>query len=81
MPLLLLIQELQHGESQFNVEGKIGGDAPLSARGRQYAAALPGLIKDNIGGAGLTVSLITFLRVRSFAYLIIGLDFNLAKDH
>ncbi|KAB5596451.1 6-phosphofructo-2-kinase [Ceratobasidium theobromae] len=45
----------RHGESQFNVEGKIGGDAPLSARGRQYAAALPGLIKDNIGGAGLTV--------------------------
>ncbi|KAG9103679.1 Fructose-2,6-bisphosphatase [Ceratobasidium sp. 370] len=34
----------RHGESQFNVEGKIGGDAPLSERGRQYASALPGLV-------------------------------------
>ncbi|KDN51762.1 hypothetical protein RSAG8_00310, partial [Rhizoctonia solani AG-8 WAC10335] len=45
----------RHGESQFNVEGKIGGDAPLSARGRQYAAALPKLVKDNIKDAELTV--------------------------
>lgn len=45
----------RHGESQFNVEGKIGGDAPLSSRGRQYATALPNLVKDNIGDAGLTV--------------------------
>ncbi|CAE6520733.1 unnamed protein product [Rhizoctonia solani] len=45
----------RHGESQFNVEGKIGGDAPLSARGRQYAAALPKLVRDNIKDAQLTV--------------------------
>lgn len=45
----------RHGESQFNVEGKIGGDAPLSARGSKYAAALPALIVDNIGDAPLTV--------------------------
>ncbi|KAG9086777.1 Fructose-2,6-bisphosphatase [Ceratobasidium sp. UAMH 11750] len=45
----------RHGESQFNVEGKIGGDAPLSERGRQYASALPKLVKDNIGEAELTV--------------------------
>ncbi|CAE6516757.1 unnamed protein product [Rhizoctonia solani] len=45
----------RHGESQFNVEGKIGGDAPLSARGRQYAAALPKLVRDNIKDAELTV--------------------------
>ncbi|QRW00703.1 6-phosphofructo-2-kinase/fructose-2,6-bisphosphatase [Ceratobasidium sp. AG-Ba] len=45
----------RHGESQFNVEGKIGGDAPLSERGRQYASALPGLVKDNIKEAELTV--------------------------
>ncbi|KAJ3476515.1 hypothetical protein NLI96_g11102 [Meripilus lineatus] len=45
----------RHGESQFNVEGKIGGDALLSERGLQYAKALPKLIKDNIGDAPLTV--------------------------
>ncbi|TFK54823.1 bifunctional 6-phosphofructo-2-kinase/fructose-2,6-bisphosphate 2-phosphatase [Heliocybe sulcata] len=45
----------RHGESQYNVEGKIGGDAPLSARGLQYSNALPALITDNIGDAPLTV--------------------------
>ncbi|KAI9027883.1 6-phosphofructo-2-kinase [Hyaloraphidium curvatum] len=30
----------RHGESQFNVEGRVGGDPPLTAAGRQYAAAL-----------------------------------------
>ncbi|KAI0086692.1 bifunctional 6-phosphofructo-2-kinase/fructose-2,6-bisphosphate 2-phosphatase [Irpex rosettiformis] len=45
----------RHGESQYNVEGKIGGDSPLSERGMRYARALPDLIKDNIGDAPLTV--------------------------
>lgn len=31
---------LQHGESEYNVVGKIGGDAVLSARGERYAQAL-----------------------------------------
>lgn len=39
----------RHGESQYNVEGKIGGDAELSVRGKKYASALPKLIEDNIG--------------------------------
>lgn len=30
----------RHGESEFNVIGRIGGDAPLSPRGRVYANAL-----------------------------------------
>jgi 6-phosphofructo-2-kinase/fructose-2,6-biphosphatase 2 len=46
---------LQHGESQFNVEGKIGGDASLSERGRAYADALPRLIYTVANGASLTV--------------------------
>ncbi|KAI6043095.1 bifunctional 6-phosphofructo-2-kinase fructose-2,6-bisphosphate 2-phosphatase [Pisolithus marmoratus] len=45
----------RHGESQFNVEGKIGGDAPLSPRGMQYAHALPDLIRKHVGDASLTV--------------------------
>ncbi|EIN07624.1 bifunctional phosphatase [Punctularia strigosozonata HHB-11173 SS5] len=52
----------RHGESQFNVEGKIGGDAPLSKRGMQYADALPALIRDNIGDAPLTVWTSTLTR-------------------
>ncbi|PWN42215.1 bifunctional 6-phosphofructo-2-kinase/fructose-2,6-bisphosphate 2-phosphatase [Ceraceosorus guamensis] len=45
----------RHGESQFNVEGKIGGDADLSPRGWTYAQALPQLVKDAVGEAPLTV--------------------------
>jgi 6-phosphofructo-2-kinase / fructose-2,6-biphosphatase 2 len=53
--LSLTTFRVQHGESQFNVEGKIGGDSGLSERGLKYARALPDLIKDNIGDASLTV--------------------------
>lgn len=45
----------RHGESQYNVQGKIGGDSGLSERGWAYANALPGLVHDNIGDAKLTV--------------------------
>ncbi|KAJ7510435.1 6-phosphofructo-2-kinase-domain-containing protein [Mycena galericulata] len=45
----------RHGESQYNVEGKIGGDSLLSPRGMEYAKALPALIKENIGDQPLTV--------------------------
>ncbi|KWU44883.1 fructose-2,6-bisphosphatase [Rhodotorula sp. JG-1b] len=45
----------RHGESQYNVEGKIGGDAPLSKQGEQYMRALPSLIKEKIGDKPLTV--------------------------
>ncbi|WFD27802.1 Fructose-2,6-bisphosphatase [Malassezia nana] len=45
----------RHGESQFNLEGKIGGDSDLSERGWAYARALPKLIHDHIGDEELTV--------------------------
>ncbi|KAJ8661887.1 hypothetical protein O0I10_002218 [Lichtheimia ornata] len=45
----------RHGESMFNVNGKIGGDSELSPRGRQYAAQLPGLIHEHLGDQSLTV--------------------------
>ncbi|KAG9040861.1 Fructose-2,6-bisphosphatase [Tulasnella sp. UAMH 9824] len=45
----------RHGESQYNVDGRIGGDAPLSPRGEAYAQALPSLILDNIGDKPLKV--------------------------
>lgn len=48
----------RHGESEYNVSGKIGGDSNLSERGRKYAAALPKLIKDNIGDVPLTVGVV-----------------------
>lgn len=40
----------------YNVEGKIGGDAELSSRGMQYARALPGMVKENVGDVDLQVS-------------------------
>ncbi|BFZ58036.1 6-phosphofructo-2-kinase [Savitreella phatthalungensis] len=41
-----LIFITRHGESQDNVEGRIGGDAPLTPRGRKYAAALARLVDE-----------------------------------
>ncbi|OAL34285.1 hypothetical protein AYO20_06338 [Fonsecaea nubica] len=35
----------RHGESEYNLEGKIGGDANLSERGERYARMLPELVK------------------------------------
>ncbi|KAF2404960.1 bifunctional 6-phosphofructo-2-kinase/fructose-2,6-bisphosphate 2-phosphatase [Trichodelitschia bisporula] len=46
----------RHGESRYNLEGKLGGDADISDRGEMYARALPGLVKQSVGdGRQLTV--------------------------
>lgn len=46
----------RHGESEYNLSGKIGGDANLSPRGDAYAHALPGLVAKSAGdGRKLTV--------------------------
>ncbi|KAF7327464.1 6PF2K domain-containing protein [Mycena kentingensis (nom. inval.)] len=60
----------RHGESQFNVEGKLGGDSPLSPRGMEYARALPALIKDNVGDKQLTVWTSTLKRTIQTAELL-----------
>jgi broad specificity phosphatase PhoE/predicted kinase len=39
----------RHGESAFNVLGRIGGDAPLSGPGRAYAAQLANVVRDRVG--------------------------------
>jgi broad specificity phosphatase PhoE/predicted kinase len=39
----------RHGESEFNVLGRIGGDSPLSEAGRSYARELSGVVRDRIG--------------------------------
>ncbi|KAI8082208.1 6-phosphofructo-2-kinase-domain-containing protein [Thamnidium elegans] len=45
----------RHGESQYNLSGKIGGDSNLSERGKLYSIKLPDLIKNNLGDQDLTV--------------------------
>ncbi|XP_072522465.1 6-phosphofructo-2-kinase/fructose-2,6-bisphosphatase 2 isoform X4 [Salminus brasiliensis] len=37
----------RHGESDHNVQGRIGGDSELSPRGKQFAAALRGFIEEH----------------------------------
>ncbi|KAG6335222.1 hypothetical protein ID866_3867 [Astraeus odoratus] len=60
----------RHGESQFNVEGKIGGDSPLSERGMEYSRALPDLIRKHVGDAPLTVWTSTLQRtIQTAQYL------------
>lgn len=39
---------IRHGESQHNVEGKIGGDALLSSSGEVFASALPNLLQKHL---------------------------------
>jgi broad specificity phosphatase PhoE len=39
----------RHGESEFNVVGRIGGDSSLSEAGRAYARALAGVVRERIG--------------------------------
>jgi 6-phosphofructo-2-kinase / fructose-2,6-biphosphatase 2 len=36
----------RHGESEYNLEGKIGGDANISERGERYARMLPRLVQE-----------------------------------
>ncbi|KAJ2989711.1 hypothetical protein NUW58_g3327 [Xylaria curta] len=40
----------RHGESMYNLSGRIGGDAELSPRGQQYAKKLPELVRQSVGG-------------------------------
>jgi broad specificity phosphatase PhoE/predicted kinase len=39
----------RHGESEFNVLGRIGGDSPLSEAGRSYARELSSVVRERIG--------------------------------
>lgn len=39
----------RHGESEYNLSGKIGGDANISERGELYARALPNLVASSVG--------------------------------
>ncbi|GAA5830259.1 hypothetical protein JCM3766R1_002843 [Sporobolomyces carnicolor] len=60
----------RHGESQYNVDGQIGGDAPLSAQGEKYMVALPELIKQKLGDTPLTVWTSTLKRTIQTASLL-----------
>jgi len=39
----------RHGESEYNLLGRIGGDADLSERGKEYARKLPDLVRQSVG--------------------------------
>ncbi|KZL78200.1 fructose-1,6-bisphosphatase, partial [Colletotrichum tofieldiae] len=39
----------RHGESMYNLDGRIGGDTTLSPRGEQYARKLPELVRKSVG--------------------------------
>lgn len=46
----------RHGESMYNLDGRIGGDSLLSPRGEQYAKKLPELVAQSVlDGRPLTV--------------------------
>ncbi|KKY20842.1 putative fructose-bisphosphatase [Phaeomoniella chlamydospora] len=49
----------RHGESMYNLEGKLGGDADISTRGQAYAKALPDLIRKSGVPAGTKLTVWT----------------------
>ena len=65
----------QHGESQFNLEGKIGGDANISERGELYARALPELVHSSVGDdRQLTIWTSTLKRTNQTARFLAASD-------
>ena len=74
----------QHGESEFNLEGRIGGDALLSPRGEQYARKLPDLVRESVGVCSPlppmspTSSVLTSTLERSTTH---RLDIHFEADH
>ncbi|ORX54124.1 fructose-2,6-bisphosphatase [Hesseltinella vesiculosa] len=59
----------RHGESEFNVQDRIGGDANLSLRGRLYAGKLPSLVNEVVGDTShLTVWTSTLRRTIETAH-------------
>ena len=47
---------MKHGESEYNLDGKIGGDSNISIRGEAYARALPSLVAKSVPpGTKLTI--------------------------
>jgi broad specificity phosphatase PhoE/predicted kinase len=64
----------RHGESTFNLLGRIGGDAPLSDAGRAYARQLAGAVAQRIG-PGVSVWTSTLRRTIETAELL-GLPFR-----
>lgn len=60
----------RHGESAFNIEGRIGGDADLSLKGRAYARSVAEFMKEQPGAEGLAVWTSTLRRaVQTAEYL------------
>lgn len=57
----------RHGESEYNLTGKLGGDANLSPRGELYARKLPELVKAAVGDRPLTVWTSTLRRTQQTA--------------
>ncbi|KAI4735450.1 bifunctional 6-phosphofructo-2-kinase/fructose-2,6-bisphosphate 2-phosphatase [Aureobasidium sp. EXF-12298] len=60
----------RHGESEYNLSGKIGGDANISERGQMYAKKLPEIVKQSAGDLELTVWTSTLKRtIQTSKYL------------
>jgi len=60
----------RHGESEYNLSGKIGGDSALSERGVKYMHALPELVRKTVGDTPLTVWTSTLRRTIQTASLL-----------
>jgi broad specificity phosphatase PhoE/predicted kinase len=67
----------RHGESEFNVLGRIGGDAPLSETGRAYARTLARVVRERIGSQAVVWT--STLRRAVETAQIVGLRYRLCR--
>lgn len=57
----------RHGESEYNLSGKLGGDSNISPRGELYARKLPEMVANAVGDQPLTVWTSTLRRTQQTA--------------
>lgn len=58
----------QHGESLYNLDGRIGGDMMLSPRGELYGKKLPELVRASVGVRVHSIRPLVLLRLLTHAY-------------
>lgn len=60
----------RHGESMYNLSGKLGGDADLSPRGQMYAKKLPEMVAAAVQNQPLTIWTSTLRRTQQTAHYL-----------
>lgn len=70
----------RHGESQFNMAGRIGGDSLLTPRGEEYAALLPEILESRLPAVGVYTSVEYVASFPNFAEGVICISYGFTSN-